>query len=171
MEIYNGKKYLEKIIKVFAENNMIKSPKDFKNILLANKLHINKNGDIVGWIIKGKEINFWSKDYLDVDEYAQLNQQEKKLSIYKFSYHFKPYNDKLDFFRIDNNNSKIHAHASEKYFSEDHIYPEKLKLKIIFFNLLVGIFIVLKYIKNPDKYPLLEENADMYNSIIEGGKY
>lgn len=172
MKIYNGKRYFNELIKILCQVGIIKHPKEIKKLIKKGTLHKNKDGKIVGWLING-EIEFWSSDYLDVNEYAQKFDYSEYITLENFSYHFNPKSEGLNFFRIDRIGENIHANPCNEYDLNEHLSPEDLKLKIKQFNLIISIHIAMKYISNPDKYPLLDEFSEIYNDIIngEGGKY
>ena len=172
MYIENEKHYIQDIIGLIFDTDFISSPKNPAE-LFDGKIHKNTEGEIVGWVINSKEIKFWDEGMLDVDEYAERNNQNKITELSSFSYHFQPDNETLKSYRIDKDYDDIHANSSRFSELDDHLSPAELKLKITKFNLIISIYIAMKYIKNEDKYPLLDENANFYNKIIDGkeGEY
>ena len=169
MQIRNAKKYIQSLIKTLCDNDIISEPKEAEKLFSKNKLHKNENGDIVGWIISAKEIKFWGVAILDVDEYAEFKQYKKTIDLTTFSYHFQPKSsDKLMEYRIDKDHDEVHANPAIDSGLNDHLNPAELKLNVNKFNLLVSIFIASKYISYDNLYPLYDQNAELYNSIIEG---
>jgi hypothetical protein len=165
VKIFNGKLYLNELIRILSQVRIIKHPKDIHKLFKKGTLHKNKNGEIVGWFIQG-EIKFWSNDYLDVNESAQKYSYNNHITLENFSYHFNPENENLNYFRIDKMGENLHANTCDNYNLKKHLLPEELKLEIEQFNLIISIHISMTYISNPDKYPLLDEFSEMYNNII-----
>jgi hypothetical protein len=169
MQIRNAEKYINYLIETMCNNGIISEPKDAVKLFDNNKLHKNESGEIVGWMISAKEIEFWETAFLDVDEYAEFRQYKKIVDITTFSYHFQPKdNDELMEYRVDKDHEEVHANPAAESNLNDHLSPTELKLDINSFNLLISIFVAIKYINFENKYPLHDQNAELYNSIIEG---
>jgi len=169
MQIKNAEKYIQLLMKVLCDNGIISEPEDARELFAKNKIHKNKDGDIVGWIISSEEIKFWDIALLDVDEYAEFKNLNKIIELTTFSYHFQPKrNERLKEYRIDKNQDGVHANPAADSGLNDHLGPENLKLNINKFNLLVSIYIACNYINSDNLYPLYDQNAEYYNSIIGG---
>jgi len=169
MQIRNAEKYIKSLIDTMCNNGLISEPKDAKTLFNKNQLHRNEDGEIVGWIISAKEIKFWGTAFLDVDEYAEFRNYKKIIDITMFSYHFQPKNnDKLMEYRVDKDHEEVHANPAAESNLNDHLSPTELRLDINSFNLLISIFVAIKYINSENKYPLYDQNAEFYNSIIDG---
>jgi len=169
MQIRNPEKYIKSLIKIMRNNGIISEPKEARKLFNKNKLHKNEDGEIVGWIISAKEIKFWETAFLDVDEYAEFRQYKKIIDITTFSYHFQPKNNgEFMEYRIDKDHEEVHANSAVESNLNDHLSPSELKLDINSFDLLISIFVAIKYINSENKYPLYDQNASLYNSIIEG---
>lgn len=162
--IPNGSKYLQLLSKALNNSEVICEPKVSNKLI---KIHIDKRKNkVIGWTIQNKEIKFYTGDYLDCDEIAEHSGDHGKFIINRFSYHFSPTGDLLEF-RIDLQEGDLHAHPDKRTKLSSHLRPgEGLQLDISDFNLFLAIYLVVLYVKKKC-YPLFDENADNINRILE----
>lgn len=162
--INDADKYLRVLHATISEHGVVSDPKDLKKLVRIKKA---KNGLILGWSIKEKQVHFFGLDYLDCDEYCELCQMSKKHVINEFSYHYHPGETECLSFRIDLHKRELHFNPDKSLTGlAQHILPDQLAINIKHFNCLLAIILAITYQK--EKIYPADSRAKIYEERLKG---
>lgn len=162
-KIADPRKYFSSIQRMLNKG-VIDSPKNYRDLFELKK---GRNGELLGWEVINRRVNFYTEDFLKATEKTIRKKLLDAYVIDQHSYHFSPKGDSdLECFRIDKNKGQgLHAN-DERDGENHHLSAEQLKLDINSFNLYIAIILSFLYISK-GKYPLDNSFAEEYNSDID----
>lgn len=154
--------YLSKLHELIRQFGIIIEPNELYSLV---EVKMTRNQKIVGWEIKDKEIKFASGEFLDCDEFGEIDRERWKIT--GFSFHFQPVqNQELLSYRVDLD--KLNGlHLNPVPLDESkHLKPDELELDISDFNCILATRLAIEYL-NHKIYPA-DTGSGIYNKVLNG---